>query len=214
MQIRRSASSDERWHRATTSRSKGNGPAADTGSDSGSTSTLSQILSLFPRPHDEQPVVTSMVLRNISPTCTRLDIERALDAEGFQCLYDFIYLPLDLCSGASFGYAFINLTNHTAADDFSRHFNGFKRWPAQGSKHLVVHACEVLQGLDQHVERYRNSPLMHSSVADKMRPATYRGGVREPFPEPTIKVKMPRKRSRHQPRGALRTKGTSQACMN
>ena len=42
-----------------------------------------------------------------------------------------------------------------------------------------------------HVERYRNSPVMHRSVPDEYEPVIFKNGVRKNFPRPTKKVKAP-----------------------
>lgn len=137
---------------------------------------------------------TSMMLRNIPQCFNRTLLERVLDARGFAGCYDFVYLPAELSTKVSFGYAFINLVSPFVAELFRKRFDGFNQWSVSNAKSATVHPGAVLQGLDQHVERYRNSPLMHPSVDDEMRPATYRNGIRVPFPKPTTSVKPPRVR--------------------
>ncbi|CAE7939289.1 unnamed protein product, partial [Symbiodinium sp. KB8] len=56
--------------------------------------------------------------------------------------------------------------------------------------------CEVgwsgpHQGFKAHVERYRNSPVMHRSVPDAYKPIIFQDGVRQNFPRPTRKIKAP-----------------------
>ena len=48
--------------------------------------------------------------------------------------------------------------------------------------------CRAVQA---HVERYRNSPVMHRSVPDEYKPVIFKNGVRKNFPRPTKKVKAP-----------------------
>merc|ERR1712113_4721 len=45
------------------------------------------------------------------------------------------------------------------------------------------------QGLEGQIERYRNSAMMHASVADEARPIMLQNGVRVPFPAPTQPLK-------------------------
>lgn len=144
---------------------------------------------------------TTMMFRNLPEGCTRLQLEQLLDSEGFPGKYDFLYLPLDLSSGSSLGFAFVNLLTTEDAERFLEHFQGFERWPMPaGDKRAVVHVSEALQGLEEQIERYRNSPLMHHSVPEELRPAIYQQGVRVPFPEPTAPVQPPRPRTSVKPR--------------
>merc|ERR1719413_153276 len=85
---------------------------------------------------------------------------------------------------------------HEHAERFKHHFQDFKEWHAPSSEPCEVLWSENLQGYDAHVERYRNSPVMHESVADKFKPALYKDGVRIPFPEPTKTIRAPRARRR------------------
>ena len=58
----------------------------------------------------------------------------------------------------------------------------------------VVCWSSAFQGLLEHVERYRNSPVMHMTIPDEHKPALFSEGVRVPFPEPTQLVSVPRVR--------------------
>merc|ERR1712050_376422 len=95
--------------------------------------------------------------------------------------------------GSCFGYAFINMVEPRDAERLVDHFQGFDRWPEADTKRAVVHLSEALQGLEELVERYRNSALMHPKVLDELRPAVYHRGARVPFPKPTAPVRPPRK---------------------
>lgn len=114
-----------------------------------------------------------------------------LEAEGFAGKYDFVYLPVDFRSCSGLGYAFINFLSEEMAQQFRDHFAGFDRWSVANEK-----VCEVtwstLQGRDVHIERFRNSPVMHESVPDEQKPALFQGTERIAFPEPTKKIRIPR----------------------
>ena len=58
-------------------------------------------------------------------------------------------------------------------------------------RHVNVLCLHELRGLEAHVERYRNSPVMHRSVPDQYKPVIFKDGVRKPFPRATKKVKAP-----------------------
>jgi len=123
---------------------------------------------------------------------------KLLDAEGLRGLYDFIYVPIDLASRASFGYAFVNASSHGAALKFMAQLDG-----ATSSCGEPLSTCwsEPHQGLEVHIARYRNSPLLHHTVPDDVQPMVFCDGVRQPFPEPTKNIKAPRislrRRARH-----------------
>merc|ERR1711920_1142789 len=143
---------------------------------------------------------STLMFRNLPQWFTQQKLEQLLKDEGFGMLYDFIYLPAELSNGSCFGYAFINMVTPQDAIRFVKYFQGFNRWPETDTKETetrraVVHPSEQLQGLEEMVERYRNSPLMHSSVSDELRPAVYSRGVRVAFPEATAPIKPPRVRT-------------------
>jgi RNA recognition motif-containing protein len=113
-----------------------------------------------------------------------------MDEHSFQGTYNLVYVPVDLNSGSGFGYAFINFSEAAFAEEFIDRLNGFK---------VSEHICEVTwssahQGLDAHVRRYRNSPVMHPDVPDALKPAIFEAGERVPFPPPTKKLRAPKLR--------------------
>lgn len=146
-------------------------------------------------PSSEDSEQTTLMFRNLPESFTRQGLEILLNAEGFGMLYDFIYLPAELGSGNCFGYAFVNMATPMAAQQFVEHFQGFDRWPQPDARRAVVHFSEALQGLHEQIERYRNSPLMHSSVSDDIRPAIYSRGTRVCFPAPTVPIRPPKVRT-------------------
>jgi len=89
----------------------------------------------------------------------------------------------------------VNLVTPKDAELFIEHFQGFDRWPEPESQRAVVHLSEALQGLNEQIERYRNSALMHHSISDDLRPAIYSQGMRMRFPEPTVPIKQPKMRT-------------------
>jgi len=75
-----------------------------------------------------------------------------------------------------------------------RVFEGFTRWPIPSQKVGGVGWSGPHQGLASHVERYRNSPVMHEDVADSFKPVLLKDGKRIAFPPPTKRLKAPRLR--------------------
>jgi hypothetical protein len=150
-----------------------------------------------PRQSDSEPeeTRTTVMMRNLPNCYTREMLQRLLDAEGFLGSYDLLYVPMDFASEAGFGYGFVNFVSASEALRFKEHFAGFQEWQTTSDK-----VCEVTwgsnQGLRANLQRYRNCPVMHESVPDKFKPATFSCGVRVAFPAPTRALRAPEVSSR------------------
>jgi hypothetical protein len=150
--------------------------------------------SMFADSEEEGEARTTVMMRDIpnSYSCNRLvDL---FDAAGFQGTYDFLYLPIDFRTNMSLGYAFVNFVSSRDAQEFMLYFDGFSNWHFSSAKVCNVFWSDPNQGLDEHVERYRNSPVMHENVPDDFKPRLYAGSVRVAFPAPTKHIKLPRLR--------------------
>jgi len=145
---------------------------------------------------DRVPEKTTVMLRNVPYNCSRNSVVSMMDEAGFSGLFDFIYLPIDFRSKSGFGYAFINMVSNEAALKLFDRFNGFSDWAMKSQKVAEVTWSEPSQGLDVHIGRYRNSPVMHDAVPDEFKPAMYKDGSRVPFPAPTKAIRAPRFRRR------------------
>eukprot|EP00929_Paragymnodinium_shiwhaense_P120457 TRINITY_DN92409_c0_g1_i1.p1 TRINITY_DN92409_c0_g1~~TRINITY_DN92409_c0_g1_i1.p1 ORF type:complete len:514 (-),score=147.09 TRINITY_DN92409_c0_g1_i1:185-1726(-) len=139
---------------------------------------------------------TTVMMRHLPNDYTRDMLCDLLDCEGFKRMYDFVYLPIDFNRCAGLGYAFVNFAVHEDADRARKHFEGFTRWRVQSHKVCEVNWGEPLQGLAAHIERFRNSPVMHEGVPHEYKPALFENGVRVPFPEPTKRIRAPRLKHR------------------
>jgi len=137
---------------------------------------------------------TTVMLRNMPNNYSRSMLLELLDAEGFDGQYDFVYLPMDFQSRASLGYAFINFLSGDAAASFWHVFDGYSNWAIPSRKVSGVSWSGPHQGLEAHVERYRNSPVMCESTPDEYKPILFASGVRIPFPAPTRRIRAPRVR--------------------
>jgi len=135
---------------------------------------------------------TTLMLRNLPNEYTRAMLLQLLDSEGFFGMYDFVYLPVDFQSWKGLGYAFVNLVSHADAEYARAHFDGFNAWVVRSVKVCKVSWGEPLQGLVAHCERYRNSPVMHESVPEYVKPAVFFNGQRRSFPTPTMQIQPPR----------------------
>lgn len=141
---------------------------------------------------------TTLTFKKLPKSCLREQLTALLDKEGFSGAYDLIYCPMDFASRTGLGYAFVNCVTEEDARRVRERFDGFKSWSTSSTKECEVSWSSDLQGLEAHVERYRNSPMMHEQVPDAFKPALFQGGLRVAFPEPTKSLKMPRMRASRQ----------------
>lgn len=156
-------------------------------------------------PTHPQHECTTVMLRNIPNRYTSGSLLALLDERQFQALYDFVYLPMDFQNGVNLGYAFVNLIGHEEALRFKEVFQGFQGWRFDSAKVSEVSWAHPHQGLAEHVERYRNSPVMHPSMPDEYKPMIFQRGARVTFPPPTKVIKAPKLRlGRERPREAGR----------
>lgn len=138
---------------------------------------------------------TTVMLRNLPNNYTRAMVLAMLNDEGFAGRYNFLYLPIDFKSRACLGYAFVNLVDAKSTAAFWATFDGFSKWMLPSRKVCTVSWSGPHQGLEAHVERYRNSPVMHPSVPDEYKPVIFEDGLRVVFPAPTKAPRAPRIRN-------------------
>lgn len=131
---------------------------------------------------------TTLMFRNLPNLYTRDMLCEMLDSEGFRGRYNFLYLPIDFKSSVGFGYAFVNFVSHEDAETAKQFFQGFMRWKVQSRKALEMDWSGP-QGLQVHVERYRNSPVMHDQVPQEFKPILLKNGQRVQFPPPTKRIR-------------------------
>lgn len=137
---------------------------------------------------------TTVMIRNMPNNYTREMLLELVDAMGFANTYDFAYLPIDFQSQAGLGYAFINFGSVAQAQLCFERLEGFSDWTVPSEKVCTVTWSSPTQGFESHIERYRNSPVMHHSLPDEWKPVLIQHGVRVPFPPPTKPIKIPKVR--------------------
>merc|ERR550514_1685825 len=113
---------------------------------------------------------TTVMLRNIPNDYNFQMLKELLDSFGFFGQYDFLYLPVDFRKGANIGYAFVNGVEPAAARRIRDTLEGFDRWVLPSQKVCEVSWSHPQQGLWEHIERYRNSPVMHESTPPEYKP--------------------------------------------
>jgi RNA recognition motif-containing protein len=147
----------------------------------------------------DDPTRTTVIMKNIPSSYTGDHVLSFLDAMGAWALYDFVYVPVDFATCASFGYAIVNFVSHAYALHFGNRMSGhFFQDDEECTPDtvLTVEWSSQLQGLESHIQRYRNSPMMHPTLPDQLKPMLFSGGRRVCFPAPTKRLKMPRHGSR------------------
>jgi len=140
------------------------------------------------------PARVSLMVRNLPNVYSKAMLLELFEIEGFKGCVDFFYLPIDFHTGMGLGYAFLNFTSGLVADAFYKHFSGYNQWITPSNKVCEVTWSSSLHGLEAHIEKYRNSPVMHKSVPDEYKPVLFQGFEQTPFPPPTKTIRAPRLR--------------------
>jgi hypothetical protein len=143
----------------------------------------------FSRPAEGSYVgLTTRWWGNLPNNYKRDQLMELIDKKGFAGSYDFFYAPVDFTRNALLGYAFINFLLPKEADRFYDVFDGFVQWELDSEKVSQV-SWSIEQGLESHIKKYRNSPVMTKD--DTARPVSLKDGQRVPFPSPTKKLQAP-----------------------
>lgn len=158
----------------------------------------------------KQELKTTIKLRNLPSHYGRDDVVALLSFKGFQCKYDFVYVPSVPSSNNGYntsskhgttsanvglGYAFVNMGTsfaenmvaHTWAVDLWEVLEGCHDWPGE----TCAKECEVswgssdYQGKDANIKRFWNSPVMKEGEDPQFKPTIFddRGNVVN-FPTP------------------------------
>jgi hypothetical protein len=135
---------------------------------------------------------TTLMVRNLPTDLSQPGLVQSFIDAGYCGMFDFVYMPMNFRGQGNFGYAFVNfVSNEVAAhvmDQMRQREDddllNLERWTSAWS------SC---QGLDDNIQRYRNSPLMHDSVPLDCKPALYdASGTQIAFPKPTKTLSKPR----------------------
>lgn len=138
---------------------------------------------------------TTVMIRNMPNDYTRDMLLEFVDSKGFVGTYDFAYLPIDFQTHVGLGYAFVNFVSVELAELCFKTCEGFRNWNVPSEKVCTVDWSSPTQGLAAHVERYRNSTVMHDTLPDEWKPVLFERGVRVAFPPPTKLIKAPKVRA-------------------
>lgn len=137
----------------------------------------------------QNPGCTAVTLRNLPHSYTRKMLLEVLVREGFDGLFNFVYLPMDFKTKTCLGYAFVNLASESSVTSFGKKFSGYQDWRVPSRKCGRV-TWSKQQCLQDHVERYQNSPIMSPMVPEEYKPLVFdEYGSRKEFPAPTKKLR-------------------------
>lgn len=138
---------------------------------------------------------TTVVLRNIPKQFSRDDVVEFLNQHGFSSKFDFVYVPFNFKFERSEGMAFVNFISHEIALEVFEALSGFAWETTKPGKECMVNWASPHQGLEAHIEHFRNSPVMHGDVHEAYKPALFKDGEQVEFPKPTKEIRAPRLRS-------------------
>merc|ERR1719343_803857 len=134
---------------------------------------------------------TTAAMMNIPAEYTRDQLLELIDQQGFRGSYRLFYLPISFQTELNQGYAFIDFTTTENFDKFKEHFHGFREWNLPSDRVCDVSVSDKFSNLDDRIEAYRNSPIMHKSVQKRFKPVLFQNGQRICFPKPTEKIRAP-----------------------
>jgi hypothetical protein len=135
---------------------------------------------------DDEDSRTTVMLRGLKETLDRDALVSILRRTQFHNSFDFVYLPGDFNTLRPQGFAFVNFVDHKTAQQFQQDL------PRELGTDAHVLWSDKEQGLEENVARYRNSPVMHSSLPEHFKPILLRDGAVESFPKPTKAIKAPK----------------------
>jgi len=116
-----------------------------------------------------EPKTTTLMIRNLPVEVPQQEFKREVDESGFEGRYDFLHVPVELCSGVSKGFAFMNFRSAEAAACFQSGWHKQTRFgiPA-GSMALNVSVADV-QGQAALIENW-STPKNRRIRNPKFRP--------------------------------------------
>jgi hypothetical protein len=170
-------------------------PVSDAKRGCDSESTASGDASIDLSSDEAEP--TTIIVKKMPKAFTSSMLVELLNAAGFKGRYDFLYAPVNFEKMTGTGCAFINFTSTEDGARFMTQFQGFCDWgvPCNGAKKAEVSWSSACQGKQTHVDRYRDSPVMHPSVPESCKPMLFDShGNRDAFPPPQKPLYAPRMR--------------------
>lgn len=119
---------------------------------------------------DDDDNRTTVMLRGLKETMDR-DTLVSIFQSTFHNSFDFVYVPGDFNTLRPQGFSFVNFVDHKTACQFQQDL------PRELGINVNVLWSDKEQGLDENVARYCNSPVMHSSLPEHVKPILMRDGA-------------------------------------
>jgi len=136
---------------------------------------------------------TTLMLRNLPLDLSRDVLLGHLDDAGFAGAYNFVYLPVDFTRRRGLGYALVSACTPEVAEVMLLRLDGHRlSGEGGGDDAWKASWSEPCRSVTEHVQRYRNSPVMHPNMPDEYKPAIFLDGKRVAFPPPTRPIRPPR----------------------
>lgn len=117
---------------------------------------------------------TTVMIRHVPNRFSQDELVNFLKKCHFK--FDFFYCPMDFRNKCNIGYFFINLPSPQAAMDFMAQFEGYQL-PAYRSTKVCAASWARIQGFDQNVAHYLNSPV--ARMGREFRPRIFDADGRE-----------------------------------
>jgi len=136
---------------------------------------------------------TTLMLRNLPLDICRDVLLGHLDDAGFAGAYNFVYLPVDFTRRRGLGYALVSACTPEVAEVMLLRLDGYRLGRADSEEDVWQASwSDPCRSVAEHIERYRNSPVMHPNMPDEYKPAIFMDGKRVAFPPPTRPIRPPR----------------------
>jgi len=132
---------------------------------------------------------TTLKLHNLPFDLTQNQLVDLLQKTGFACKLDFIYLPVEVQSGKSWGFALVNMVTHCDANLLLSTIQNSENQLLLESGVSEASWSSDEQGYSRLVERYRNKSVMHRQVAETFKPKVFSEGRQITFPKPTRRIR-------------------------
>jgi len=137
---------------------------------------------------------TNVCVKSLPNNMKRQRFLKFLQDRG--CLgIDFIYVPHDFKRKCGKGFGFVNFTTVQSAQNAFHQLGDFNDWKSEGfSSKKMISVCwakQHMQGLDNLIEFFRNSTVMHDTIDEEFKPLLLENGVPKNFPGPLKRLRKP-----------------------
>lgn len=122
------------------------------------------VVALLASPHGD--MVTTVMVRNLRPQLRQYQLLNELDKTGFAGRYDFVYMPCSFKSGMGKGFAFINLINPAAADDFICSWDRTRRLGLNETDQPLTTSPADVQGAEAYIAKCRSGRIRRITNPD------------------------------------------------